>query len=691
MVKGISFESLGLDSWLYRGIKNKGYNLPTPIQRKVIPVAISGNDIIAVAKTGSGKTAGFLIPMLCKLQEHSNMVGARGVVVSPTRELAIQTLRFATELGKYSNLKFALLVGGDGLKQEFTKLAENPDIIIATPGRLMHFIVELKYSLAKVEIAVLDEADRLIEMGLMDQVKVILTSMSNPSRQTLCFSATLPDFLTDFAKTGLSQPILVKLDQEYKIPEELQLEFFMVRGEDKDAVTLHLLKQFKPDELIIIFVATRHHVEYLEYLLSVLKVKCIGLFGAMDHEARKKALGMFTGKKRNVLVTTDVTARGIDIPSLDYVVHYDFPPTPKLFIHRSGRAARAGRYGKCYSLVTSSDVPYMIDTFLQIGDRDNKILGSIPEDIIRNEKEEIDIILHNIDLAEYHKKAQIVKNSLKKFNKTRPGASSESVRRAREFTFGVHPSYASQPTLLEDFTQKIKEFRPAYNILEMNAKIQGKDETAEIMKQRRLKLEKPKVVKSNPIENPANIAEIEEIAKNIISKPDTINTKKRGQMENYRSSDFIDYNGQRTFEKGKEFAQLSLEMPVDDELGLRKRDKMIWDKKKKKYIQQQISKPKFEVNQKSQKLYKEWKKETKKRIQKIGETEDPEIVKKIAPKVRDKSFRPSQQENRERIRKMKYQKVLKHKKTRKLVLAKKLSEKVQRRSAPTKSKIITRG
>ena len=691
MVKGISFESLGFENWLYRGIKAKGYNLPTPIQRKAIPPAVAGNDIIAVAKTGSGKTAAFLMPMLQKLREHSGIVGARGVVISPTRELAVQTLRFAVELGKFSNLKFALLVGGDGLKTEFTKLAENPDVIIATPGRLMHFIVELKYSLSKVEVVVLDEADRLVEMGLMEQVKIILNSMNSPARQTLCFSATLPDVLSDFSKTGLSQPILIKLDQEYKLPEGLQLEFYIVRGEDKDAALVHLLKQFGPHELTIVFVATRHHVEYLETLFRLLNIPCVGMFGAMDEEARKNSLNWFVQKRKNILITTDVTARGIDIPFLDNVVHYDFPATPKLFIHRSGRTARAGRTGKCFSLVSNPDFPYLIETFLQIGGKEDKSIGNIPEYVILEEKEEIRHLISAVDLSELEKRAVTVKNSIKKYHKTRAGASMESVRRAKLLKYGVHPAYDTQPQVLEDFTQKMKDFRPSYNILEMNAKIQGKDETAEIMKETRMKLKRSRDEKLKSLTIIDNdVTEMEEIAKNINYTPEGVNRKKRGQMEDYRAKDFIGYDGGKSFEKGKEFSQLSLEMPMDDELGLRKRDKNIWDNKKKKYIQQQIAKPKFEVNEKSQRLYKEWKKETKKRIQKVGETEDPENVKKIPYKVRDKSFKPSQNELREKQRKLKYQKKLKHKKTKKTALARKLSSKIDKRSVPSRSKMITR-
>lgn len=688
MVKGVSFESLGLEPWLYRAIKAKGYTLPTPIQRKSIPIAFAGNDIIAVAKTGSGKTAAFLIPLLHKLKEHSSTVGARAVIISPTRELAIQTLRFLTELGKYSNLKYALLVGSDGLKQEFTKLAENPDVIVATPGRLMHFIVELKYSLSRVEVVVLDEADRLVEMGLMEQVKVILGSMTFPSRQNLCFSATLPDSLTDFSKTGLSQPVLVKLDQEYRLPETLKIDFWMIRNEDKEAVLCYALKSFPQKQSGIVFVSSRHHVEYLEQLLNLLGFSVIGMFGAMDEEARRKALLLFTKKKKKILITTDVTARGIDIPFLDFVVHFDFPATPKLYIHRSGRAARAGRTGNCLALVTHSEIPYLIDTLLQIGGNDEKSLGSVPEDLISSEKEEIKMRMMNKDTSDLDRRLLSVKNAIKKYNKTRPGASMESVRRAKDFKFNLHPDFTGKSAEFEEFTQKMKEFRPSYNILELNAKLAGKDEAAEIMKLKRLQLKKTKVVET-VAEDQETINQLEKIAKNMFITPTNPIKPKRGQQSSYRAEGFLDYDSKNSFEKGKEISQLSLELPMDDELGLRKRDKNVWDNKKKKYIQEQKSKPKLDINQKSQKLYKEWKKDTKKRIQNVGESEDPEIVKKLERRPKEK-FKKDPREGLDKIRKEKYQQRLKHKKSKKFDLKARLDHKIAKSSARGKGKIIIR-
>ena len=316
----------------------------TPIQRKAIPLCISGNDISAMARTGSGKTAAFLIPTIAKLKEHSTRVGIRCVVISPTRELTMQSYQMSRQLSRYMNIKACALTGGEGLNQEFDSLSQNPDIIFATPGRLMHLILELDITMASVETLILDEADRLFEMGVTEQLMLIIGKMVNPNRQTLLFSATMPDDLANFTKVGLNNPVLVKLDKELRIPDTLQMDFFLIRNEDKDAMLINLLKGMK-DKLVIVFVATKHHVEYLEYLTQAAQINSAGMYGMLDQTCRSEIMNMFRKKRRRVLIVTDLAARGLDIPMLDVVIHYNFSDTPKLFIHRSGRVARMGRPG----------------------------------------------------------------------------------------------------------------------------------------------------------------------------------------------------------------------------------------------------------------------------------------------------------------------------------------------------------
>ncbi|CAG9323324.1 unnamed protein product [Blepharisma stoltei] len=706
MVKsGCGFETMSLHPYLFRAIKKKGYTLPTPIQRKVIPVALSGQDMIAVARTGSGKTAAFLIPMIQKLKEHSTVVGARGLVISPTRELAMQTLKFAIELCKFSSLKVCVLVGGEGLKNEFSKLAENPDIIIATPGRLMHFILELNYSLASVEMVVLDESDRLIEMGLMEQVQEILSSTTNPNKQTLCFSATLPEFLTQFAKTGLSHPTLVKLDQEYKLPTELKLDFFVIRSEDKDCALMYILKHVvnleSPDELTMIFVSTRHHVEYLEFLLNKGNIKCIGLYGALDQEARNNALDKFRRKHVKLMITTDVSARGLDIPLLDNVIHYDFPSTPKLFIHRSGRAARAGRDGHCYALITNPDIPYYIDTIMHIGNPEIKNIGYFGEAEITQEREDLNQLCLCIDPDELMRKKLSVKNATKLYNKTKESASLESAKRAKEFQYGLHPRFEVNKET-DDFTKKLKEFRPAFNIIELNTQNTQGEEAANAIREKRLSLMRKKEnnEKSAEVEqiDESEEKELEVMVREGISKhmqlqnSEGTQKKKRGQMTSFKAQDFVQYDGTHFFEKGQDFSQLSLELPMDDEKGLAKKDKNKWDNKKKKYIQDQSShKKKFEIDGKSRKLYKQWSNQTKKRIQKIGEAEDPENIKKIRGGYKPKAdLKSKDQIVKERKNKFKKSGKINHKKVKEEKVGKRMKHRMSVKSQNTRSKMIVK-
>jgi ATP-dependent RNA helicase DDX54/DBP10 len=202
---GGGFESMGLSQQVYKAIIRKGYRVPTPIQRKVIDLVKGGRDVVAMARTGSGKTAAFLVPMLEQLQEHSPKVGARGIILTPTRELAMQTLKFARELGCFTNLRVCLLIGGESLDDQFAALAANPDIIVATPGRLMHHLAQTDMTLSQVQLCVFDEADRLFEMGFADQIKEIMKGMPE-EKQTCLFSATLPQILADFTSAGLHDP-----------------------------------------------------------------------------------------------------------------------------------------------------------------------------------------------------------------------------------------------------------------------------------------------------------------------------------------------------------------------------------------------------------------------------------------------------------------------------------------------------
>ncbi|XP_030934393.1 putative DEAD-box ATP-dependent RNA helicase 29 isoform X1 [Quercus lobata] len=495
--KSGGFESLNLSPDVYRGIKRKGYKVPTPIQRKTMPIILSGSDVVAMARTGSGKTAAFLVPMLERLRQHVPQGGVRALILSPTRDLALQTLKFAQELGRFTDLRISLLVGGDSMESQFEELSQSPDIIIATPGRLMHHLSEVDdMSLRTVEYVVFDEADSLFGMGFAEQLHQILVQLSE-NRQTLLFSATLPSALAEFAKAGLRDPQLVRLDLETKISPDLKLAFFTVRHEEKHAALLYLIReQITSDQQTLIFVSTKHHVEFLNTLFREEGIEPSVCYGDMDQDARKIHISRFRARKTMLLIVTDVAARGIDIPLLDNVINWDFPPKPKIFVHRVGRAARAGRTGTAFSFLTSEDMPYLLDLHLflskpvrpapseeevlrdmdgviskidQAGANGETIYGRFPQTVIDLVSDRVrEIIDSSADLYAMQKTCT---NAFRLYSKTKPLPSKESIKRAKDLPReGLHPIFRNVlgggDLMALAFSERLKMFRPKQTILE---------------------------------------------------------------------------------------------------------------------------------------------------------------------------------------------------------------------------------
>jgi len=644
---GGGFESLKLHYPLFKAIRVKGYKVPTPIQRKAIPPMLAGNDVIATARTGSGKTAAFLIPIIQKLEEHSHMVGVRAVIISPTRELAIQTCRFAVELSKFTDLRIALLTGGEGLKKEFEKLADNPDIVIATPGRLMHMVSELNFSLSAVQTVVLDEADRLVELGLFEQVQVVLKSMTLENRQTVLISASMPAVLADYTKTGLNNPILVKLDQERMMPETLTLKFYYARKDSKEALLLYLLRHVLDltDTLTMVFVATKHHVEYLDLLLKAAGVQSAGLYGDLDQQVREETMDAFRKKRFTVLIVTDVAARGIDIPLLDYTVQYDFAANPRLFINRVGRVARAGKTGTSYSFVSNDELPYYLDTLLSIGKQESEtVIGLVPESVIQLAFEELNVVKREkLSQDEVQLKAKSVQSALKVYYKTRQSASSESVRRAKELALKVHPDFSSYRSEDMDLKAQLKSYRPDLTILEVGAMLRGDQDGAHEMKRRRYQIgmKKTAIAAQTAAVASEEDQEDEEEVEVLISDhlkhgrdtddaPPGPTKRRRGQLTSFRDPQFyVSNDSSHFFDKDSDLTQLSLSVPNEDELGFKlDKRKTKWSNLKKKYIRQDddTGVVKTRKNSKATTLYHQWKGMTKKRIQRPGETEDTRMT-----------------------------------------------------------------
>ncbi|ORX88505.1 DEAD-domain-containing protein [Basidiobolus meristosporus CBS 931.73] len=640
--KSGGFQSMGLSYPIYKAILHKGFKVPTPIQRKTVPIIMEGKDVVGMARTGSGKTAAFLIPLLEKLKSHSAKVGARAIVLSPSRELAMQTQKVAKELGKYTDLRSCIIVGGDNMEDQFQMLAANPDIIIATPGRLLHLIVEMEYDLKSVEYIVFDEADRLFEMGFSVQLHEILSRLP-ASRQTLLFSATLPKLLVDFAKAGLQSPTLVRLDADTKISKDLEMAFFSIKHEEKEASLLLLLrdviktqkitsalkytdKKFKIEDLhqTIIFVSTKHHVEYLNAILTKAGYAVSYIYGSLDQTARKIQINDFRLGKTSILVVTDVAARGIDIPVLENVINYDFVDSSKVFIHRVGRVARAGRRGWAYSLVTNEELPYLLDLqlFLDrqllIGQKESTsvdytqslVIGSLPRNLLEISLEWIQNVLH--DDLNISALLQVSKNGYKLYCKSRPSAAPESYKRAKDVisTPGfsdIHPilreAAGDEEQERLNMINKISGFRPHETIFEIgNRGTKKASEAAIIMKKRRtivdnvIEAKKADVAKSRMNQELAVPAKkkVDEVNEDeLVQIFDTPKKSKKSfrDEEYYMSYTQTDANTEKgysmtqpgSFAEQAQSAVLDLQGDERDTMQAKK-NQLRWDSKKKNFV-----------------------------------------------------------------------------------------------------------
>lgn len=554
--KGGGFQAMGLSSNLLKAIARKGFSVPTPIQRKTIPVIMDEKDVVGMARTGSGKTAAFIIPMIEKLKSHSTKFGSRGLILSPSRELALQTMKVVKEMGRGTDLKAVLLVGGDSLEEQFGMMAGNPDIVIATPGRFLHLKVEMGLDLSSVRYVVFDEADRLFEMGFAAQLTEILHGLP-PTRQTLLFSATLPKSLVEFARAGLQEPSLIRLDAESKISPDLESAFFATKSADKEGALLHILhdiikmptgpteatkrleersndrkrkrgperinyKESPTEHSTIVFAATKHHVDYLYSLLVEAGFATSYAYGSLDQTARRIHVQNFRQGISNILVVTDVAARGIDIPVLANVINYDFPAQPKIFIHRVGRTARAGRKGWSYSLVRDADAPYLLDLQLFLGRRlvlgrqfgdqvnfaEDVVVGTIPTDSLSRSCEWVSKVLN--ESADIASQRQVATRGEKLYMRTRNAASLESAKRAKQVTgtedwSAVHILFNDESGQMEAEREKmlsrIGGFRPQETIFEVQNRRTGKsksknngegDETVNTIKRLRNRVDQKK-------------------------------------------------------------------------------------------------------------------------------------------------------------------------------------------------------
>ncbi|CAB1332741.1 unnamed protein product [Coregonus sp. 'balchen'] len=641
---------------VFKGVMKKGYKVPTPIQRKTIPVILDGKDMVAMARTGSGKTAAFLVPMFEKLKVPQAQTGARALILTPTRELALQTMKFTKELGKFTGLKTALILGGDR--------------IIGTPGRLMHVVMEMNLKLQSVEYVVFDEADRLFEMGFADQLQEIIRRLPD-NRQTLLFSATLPKLLVEFARAGLTEPVLIRLDVDSKLSELLKLSFFHLRMDDKPALLLHLLRNVaKPQEQTVVFVATKHHVEYLKELLSSEGVECAYIYSALDQTARKINIGKFVHRKAMVLIVTDVAARGIDIPLLDNVINYNFPSKAKLFLHRvewRAQAAVAQPIAWCLQmryLLSMTSISSWGDPFSWLHLTTNK---SILDD------EESQLITAHENSHDLQNLRRIADNAYKQYIKSRPMPSPESFKRVKNTelpSMAVHPLLGSGLEKMElerlQMVDCIKGYKARATIFEINSN--SKTNASVVMRAKRTRdmrlvdrfTQKKEVLAAEgryhvpvtPLPSTHHTADQEDSEEEDLQgvfsevvggkrrkpqedgrteRPDSKKTKQTGRDEEnyipYRPKDFNSERGLSlgaegtTFEQQASTAVLDLMGDEGDRLNQHKH-MMKWDRKRKRFVKEtgkeadQKKKKRTEsgqmINNKNKKnFYEEWKKKYK--------------------------------------------------------------------------------
>ena len=346
-----SFKGLGLSEALLHDLNKAGFHEPTPIQAQAIPPGLAGRDVLGCAQTGTGKTAAFVIPMIERLAGTTDS-HPRGLILAPTRELAIQIQETIAKLGRSRRVFATTLVGGADMNAQIRGLRQRPDILVATPGRLLDHMWNGTVNLIKMQILVLDEADRMLDMGFAPQINQILEALPE-ERQTLLFSATIPTDLADLARASVKDPVRVMVAKPATPAERAEQALHHTSREDKTKLLLTLLNADR--DSMLVFTRTKHGADRLGRALGNAGHKVAVIHGNRSLSQRRGALEGFRRGTFRVLVATDIAARGIDVANIGHVVNYDLPNTPEDYIHRIGRTARVKASGRATSFVTSDD------------------------------------------------------------------------------------------------------------------------------------------------------------------------------------------------------------------------------------------------------------------------------------------------------------------------------------------------
>lgn len=358
----MTFDSLNLIQPILNAVKQEGYITPTPIQAEAIPIVLNGNDLLGCAQTGTGKTAAFAIPIIQLLTNNKSYERnrkIRSLIVTPTRELAIQIGESFNAYGKYTDLRSTVIFGGVTQASQVNAIRNGVDILIATPGRLLDLMNQRIFTLKDIEIFVLDEADRMLDMGFIHDVRKLLAVLP-VKRQSLFFSATMPPEIVKLSNSILRNPKKVEVTPSATTAETIQQSIYFVDKGNKPGLLFHILKN-NNIKTALVFTRTKHGADKVAKFLNKNNIKTEAIHGNKAQNARQRALSNFKDQSTRVLVATDIAARGIDVDELEYVINFELPNIPETYVHRIGRTGRAGANGTAYSFCDAEEKPYLKD------------------------------------------------------------------------------------------------------------------------------------------------------------------------------------------------------------------------------------------------------------------------------------------------------------------------------------------
>ena len=352
----MTFKELNISESILKALANKKYDNPTPIQEKAIPTALQGGDLLGIAQTGTGKTAAFAIPIIQQLDETPFTGGKREIkalILTPTRELAIQIGESFWDYSQYTNLRQAVIFGGVNQRPQVDKLRRGIDILIATPGRLLDLINQKHISLAHVRHFVLDEADRMLDMGFIHDIKRLLPMLPK-QKQTLFFSATMPSAISRLSRSILQNPVTVRIVPLSSATDMIEQHLYFVERQKKNQLLISLLRQ-DLNKSVLIFSRTKRGADKIAKVLNNNRIECEAIHGNKSQVARQRVLSNFKLRRTRVIVATDIAARGIDIVNLELVINYDLPEVAETYVHRIGRTGRAGQPGTALSFYSQDE------------------------------------------------------------------------------------------------------------------------------------------------------------------------------------------------------------------------------------------------------------------------------------------------------------------------------------------------